>query len=363
MERCGVRISGLDVEVVPTNGLGFVNVELKTDDGCVGRSQSALPARPAAVLAILESLKRPPLIGADATQPARLYQILAGLESPDDSPASALAIGLIEIACWDLAAQHACVPLHRLLGGAVRDSIPICVSGWEPVERNNENLSESGRQIVAEGYRIVKFSPFTLSPSDIQLSRSEAIRAVRSCEVVRAALGPDVALWLDFGSLFSAADALRLAKAMMRIDPAGIIDPLCPAASRHLTALSRRVGLPLAIGNRMNQWILRRPEFVEGALGLVAADPALAGGILATRALATLAAAHGVGFALKTSGGPVAIAHAVELGLTLPDLAYIEATNAGPLHFSDASPIARVGGMFIFGITGEPSHISTRPIV
>ncbi len=363
MERRGVRISDLDVVVATDKLDGLLDLTIRTDDGSAGHAQTALPSRPAALLAILDSFKSHPLIGSDATQPARVQQILAALEPPTESSAAATAIGLVEAACWDLTAKRLALPLRHLLGGAIREAVPACAVDWEPADRNPDHFAAAAQEVVAQGYRIVKYAPFSHFVPGNHIPKTEAIRALRSCEMLRAAFGPDVSLWLSFGGLFNAPDALRLVKAVKRVEPAGILDPLTPDANDQIGALARRVGVPLAVSQRVNQWPMLRNQIAEGAVGLVSADPVAAGGITATRTLATLASANGISFALRASGGEVTLRLAAELALALPGVRFVETPVRTHSARVDTQPPALNPLMFLLGNISEPSHSVSRPSV
>ncbi|HEU4895866.1 MAG TPA: enolase C-terminal domain-like protein [Acidimicrobiia bacterium] len=102
---------------------GNVVIRLTDDEGNVGWGEGVeAPAMTgqtqADIVADLERL-RPLVVGADPT-------VIAGLWSRARSsvPSGTTATGAIDIALHDLVARSLGVPVHRLLGGAVRDRVP-----------------------------------------------------------------------------------------------------------------------------------------------------------------------------------------------------------------------------------------------
>ncbi len=45
------------------------------------------------------------------------------------------ALAVLEIACWDIKGKALGLPVHKLLGGPVRDRIKAYANGWYQVER------------------------------------------------------------------------------------------------------------------------------------------------------------------------------------------------------------------------------------
>ncbi len=301
---------------------GCLSLHLTAEDGTIGRSEAALPKSLEPLLATLNDVKTRELSRLDARSPAKSAYQLLSLAGCTPSTTFAAAVALVETACWDLAARCLGVPLHRLFGGAIRDRIPACAAGWEPSSSGSEIFSEAASRVARRGYKIIRLDPF--EPGKVDLTRSETGRAIRVCESVRAAVGPDVSLWIDFGGRFAPAEAIRLSKALERVEPSGIFEPLSPTDRLALPDVARRSSLPLAIGENLPHWSSARDLLIHRHVSLIVSDPSLACGFAATRTLAALAETNGIGIALRSHSGPIALAGAIHLGATLPNLTFIE---------------------------------------
>ena len=66
----------------------------------------------------------------------------------------------IEVACWDIKGKALGVPVYELLGGLVRDRLPVYANGWYQVERSPEAFAEAAVAVVEHGYTAMKFDPF-----------------------------------------------------------------------------------------------------------------------------------------------------------------------------------------------------------
>jgi muconate cycloisomerase len=89
----------------------------------------------------------------------------------------------MDIAAYDLAGRARGIPVHDLLGGAVRDTIPVAHSiGLMAVEDGEREAAK----VASEGIRTVKIKVGVEPARDVEMVRR-----------IRAAVGPDVALCVD----------------------------------------------------------------------------------------------------------------------------------------------------------------------
>lgn len=181
---------------------GFVYVEIATDQGLVGIGEATpLPdwggdhGRPggetqASVIDIVRGTIAPALIGLDPTliglAHERIDRVLRG---------NSYARCAVDIALHDLWGKALGQPLHRLLGGAVRDSAAIAhMIGIMPTE---EAVAEAVAAI-ADG----------IGAFQIKGGRDPE-RDVRTVRAIREAVGPDIFLRLDANQGYGSAKAAR----------------------------------------------------------------------------------------------------------------------------------------------------------
>jgi L-alanine-DL-glutamate epimerase-like enolase superfamily enzyme len=136
-----------------TNNILLVRVE--TDTGIVGWGEAFCYACTDAVRAALHNMVAPLAIGQDARDIARLsYDLQQKLHLFGRYGISIFALSGLDIALWDIAGKAANLPLHRLLGGAGRDSLPAYASLLK--YRDPEKVAARARQAFDEGYRHIK---------------------------------------------------------------------------------------------------------------------------------------------------------------------------------------------------------------
>jgi L-alanine-DL-glutamate epimerase-like enolase superfamily enzyme len=145
-------------------------------------------------------------IGRDAVDvEARWRELWDSLVFLGQTGLAVAALGVLDIALWDLRAQTVGLPLWRLLGGA-RERVPVYGSGGSLDASTNELLAEMAGY-AAEGCRAVK----------LKLGLGLAADRARVA-AVRDALGPEVRIIVDGNQQWDAKGALAMARALADLD-------------------------------------------------------------------------------------------------------------------------------------------------
>src|SRR5713101_2234745 len=135
--------------------VNFVFVRLETADGGGGWGEAAFRGWPTwseqssdSVAATIERYIVPWLVGRDASGIDVLSREIA--RRVQGNP---FARAAVEMALWDLNGRALGVPVHRLLGGRVRDRVPL---SWSLAVADAGAEIEEARAKVAGGHRIFK---------------------------------------------------------------------------------------------------------------------------------------------------------------------------------------------------------------
>src|SRR3954465_4819467 len=146
-----MKISDVALLEVPDSGGTALVVVVDTDEGVSGLGEAGVRSRPDAVKGALADL-RPFLVGADPLRSEHLWQVMfrAGF-FPGDRILGA-AIAAVDIALWDIKGRALGVPVHALLGGAVRERV-TCYAHVGPENGDTEAVLDNGRARLAEGFR------------------------------------------------------------------------------------------------------------------------------------------------------------------------------------------------------------------
>jgi len=194
-------------------------LRIDTDAGVTGWGEiaSCFARRGRLYAKEVREILAPALLGQDPRRIAFLNQRM-DLTLDGSEPAKAG----IEMALYDLLGKHLGVPVYQLLGGMVRERIPLSrsITFGAP-----EQMAEAAKGFAAEGFGTVK----------VKVGQSFDID-VAAVAAVRAAVGDKVKVRVDANMAWrSAKEAAQIIKAMAPSRPELIEQPLKP---RELDALA-----------------------------------------------------------------------------------------------------------------------------
>ena len=260
------------------------------------------------------------------------------------------AVSSIEMALWDIAGQAAGVPVHRLLGGKVRDRVCVyngnvrfSMEGRLDPQAHADNMqkmieSPENFRFIKQGIAFHSGMPGGIegfSYSDPQsgsfhpnrgLLTGKGFRHVMACiEAMRQVCGDEVGLALDCGPGFTVPDALKLAKALEGKNIMWLEDMITGDYTPYVladlyTQVTPYTSTPIHTGEQ----IYLRQNFVElierNAVNVLGPDPADVGGLAEMKFIAEYADLHGILFAPHgTVDGLIGLAAHVQLAAVLPD--------------------------------------------
>jgi len=343
-----VRITEIRTTVVGAPWRELTFVELVTDEGLVGLSEVRMVNKTDTLLAAIDELGRRHVVGMDPFDTERLSRKLLWDEFGRAGEVTASALAAFDVAFHDLQGQALGVPVWKLLGGRVRDSVRAYANGWYRGDRTPETFAALARTVVARGYTALKVDPF--GAASTQLSNSERARSVDILAAVRDAVGPDVQLMVEMHGRFTAGEATRVAGLVAPLDPEWLEEPVPPYSAASLREVRRRTPLPLATGERHHTLADLREIVEEGLVDVLQSDISHFGGLAAVRKLAGWAQVYDLVVAPHNVCGPVGTMANVHFGVATPNHMVLEHFNdfADPwvLDLVEGAPVVRADGTF-----------------
>jgi L-alanine-DL-glutamate epimerase-like enolase superfamily enzyme len=321
-------------------------VRIATDEGISGYGEVEFfkPYIKPHVMALKEAL-----VGQDPTNVERcMRQIRArGAFKPYGT-----AVSVVEHALWDIAGKAAGVPVHKLLGGKVRDRVRVYngairfpLKGQAP-----EDYAENMRQMKAakEGFTIIKqgisfhsdmkrhvpgYAYGEISPVHVHggavdraLLTERGLKHTIACvEAMKEVLGDEVGLALDCGPGWTVPDAIRFARAVEHLNLMWLEDLITGDYTPYVNAdVYRDVTMSTSTPIHTGEQIYLRQNFkqlIEGkAVNIVGPDPCDVGGLAELKWIAEYADLHGIMMAPHgTANGLIGLAALVQVAATLPD--------------------------------------------
>jgi galactonate dehydratase len=321
MARDALCITDVEVFLCGTSWRNLTLVKVSTDAGITGWGDATVEYREYAVAAQTTFIGRM-CQGVDALSPARVWQVVVEHDfMSGDVVGLAAASGIIN-ACLDIAGKAYGVPVHRLLGGAVRDRIPVYANGWYQAERTPETFARLAREATGLGHRALKLDPF--GAAGLLATDADVDEAACLVGAVRDAVGPDVTVNIDAHGRFSPAMARRAIAAIAEHRIGFLEEPVAPANLKALHELRKSSPIPIAAGERC----IGRTGFrglVEGdCVDIIQPDCAWAGGLLEVQRIASWAELHGMAVALHNANSTLATMTALHAAAVLPNLLVVE---------------------------------------
>ncbi len=334
-----MRITDLKCTVLGRNPV----LRVLTDEGISGYAEleSYKPHHKPHVLFFREQI-----LGQDPTDVERVmlrFRRLGG-NKPWGS-----AVSAIEMALWDIAGKAAGLPVHKLLGGKVRDRVRVYNGAVrKPLARHTpEDYAENTAWMkqAPEGFSIVKqgvafhgsmaaeVPDFFYGevrtggrhPNRGPLTERGLKHIIACVEAMKGVLGDEVGLALDCGPGFMVPDAIRLARALEPMNLMWLEDLVTGDYTPYVMAdvlreVTRSTSTPIHTGEQIYLRQNFRELFEKKAVNVVGPDPCDVGGIAELKWVAEYADLHGVLIAPHGTGdGLLGLAALVQVSATLPD--------------------------------------------
>ena len=300
-------------------------VGVRTRDGVVGVGEGVVPGGPwwggesvETMQVIVERYLAPLVVGEDLARlpalRARMDRLVAG---------NSFAKCGLETAMWDAWARTLGLPLHVLLGGRCRDSLPVT---WAiGVADPDAVVEEALAKVESDGHGSIKLKMGALEPA----------ADVARIEKVAAALTQVTSVRVDLNGAWDELTATRL---LPRLEAAGLDLVEQPTPAWDVDALARLCALlriPVMADETLRSDHDALTLAVRRAADVFSLKIGKSGGYLATQRIAAVAQAAGIpchgGTGIESSLGTLAGAH---LLTTLPAVTY-GSELFGPLLMTD----------------------------
>ena len=212
--------------------------------------------------------------------PVKAWDIMMANEKPGGHGERSVAVGVLDMALWDLVAKIEGLPLYQLLGeryrgGAVDESVFVyAAGGYYYPGKDASQLQDELKNYLDLGYRTVKIKIGGASLDDDR----------RRIEAALAVVGDAGALAVDANGRFDLKTALDYAAALEAYDLFWYEEPGDPLDYRLNAALASATTLPLATGENLFSTIDAQNLIRYGGLrpnrDWLQMDPALSYGLV-----------------------------------------------------------------------------------
>lgn len=352
-----MKITRLET-ILPREYPGLIFVRVHTDEGLIGLGDTAFGVD--AVANHIHKELSHYLLGKDPLHIERIWRDL--YESSFSAVSRGVemrALSAIDIALWDLFGQATGRPVYDLLGGPVRERIPIyntCAGYRYSVARSNvlrasidpkpqvtrespyEDLDaflhradELAESLLDQGVTAMKIWPFDQFVAETRGQSISTADLKKGCEPfarIRKQVGDRMEVALEMHTLWNLPAAIRIAKAVEEFRPMWFEDPVRMDNIDSLRQFKDCTYIPTVASETVATRYSFRVMFERQATSICMPDVAWCGGISEAKRIATMAEAYHLPFAPHDCTGPITLVASVHLGLNVPNTLTQETVRA-----------------------------------
>lgn len=271
---------------------------------------------------IFSNLVAPHFIGRDAREIESLVDVvyrgnykLAGI--PFWCP-----VAYVEQSVLDLLGKVAVQPVGALLGGRIREDVPVYLSGSDRILRAEEEVDIYVQGVAATGARAVKFKIGGRMSRNLDTYPGRTETLLR---LAREKLGPKVTLFADANGSYDVPNGIRIGRLMEELNYAFLEEP-CPWEELSETqAVAAALKIPIAYGEQNSSlwqfdWALR-----NGVMKIAQPDINYNGGLIRAKRVARIA---------EKLGGTI-VPHNTQTGATSVNILQFASCTANAAPFME----------------------------
>lgn len=286
------------VRIVCSDGITGIG-EATTIGGLAYGDQS-----PESIKSAIDNYVAPLVDGTDATRVnLAMQRVAASIQG------SSFAKSAVETALLDAHGQRLGQPVHALLGGAVRDALPVL---WTLASGDSaRDIDEALALIEARRHRVFK----------LKIGAHPLAEDLAHVQAIRRGLGDDVMLTVDVNQAWDETTAVQGIAALEAIGVSLIEQPVARRNRRALKRLAARFDVAIMADEAVHDAIDAFDLAADAAADVYALKISQAGGLWPTLRAAAVADAGGMGIyggtLLEGSIGSIAAAHVFAASPTL----------------------------------------------
>lgn len=336
--RPPLKIADIKTFLVQPGGEHLVIVKVLTNEpGLYGVGCATHGERPKAVAAAIDEHVKPLLIGKECDRIEDIWQTSYVASYFRSGVTLNNALSGIDGALWDILGKQTGVPVYQLLGGKVREAVPLYAHA---ASNDLVALEDQVRIWQSKGYRHVRvqlavpgyatYGAPSATSADVHRARPEGVahsavfeptpyvnNTIKMFEHLRNKIGYDVELLHDVHERVPPAQAIQLAKALEPFRLFFLEDCFAPEDAAWFQHLRAQTSTPLAMGElfvNRHEWL---PLVANRWIDFIRLHVSAVGGLSMARKVAACCEFFNVRTAWHGPGNVSPVGHAVNLHLDL----------------------------------------------
>ncbi len=333
-------------------------VRIYTNDGLVGTGETT--PRVDSVRRIIHDVLSRMLVGQDPRDIERhWHDMFSVVHYHGYAGAETRAISAVDIALWDLLGQITGQPVYRLLGGKVRDGIPIyntCVShgGYDDRELFLNDPRKLAQSLMSDGISAMKIWPFDGFSEKTRghgISEGDLQKGVSILAAIREECGDRMEVALEGHACWDLPTAKKIARAVEPYNLMWLEDMMPADNAAAMKELKDVTATPLCVSERLFTRHQFLPILEHHAADYIMPDICWVGGISEILKIAVLASVYQLPIAPHNCGGPVQTAAYAHVASHIPNLLKVETVRSFYRTFYkdivDKAPRIEQGQLFV----------------
>lgn len=311
-----MKISDVKIYTLDAFRTNWAFVKVETDEGLYGWGEATLGTQEMALEGCVNDFKRL-IVGRDAHEIERMMFEVYRDCYWKGGPVMMSALSGVEIALWDIAGKELGVPVHRLLGGKVRDKVKMYANAWFSSARAPADFAEAAKKVKAIGIKALKWDPF--GKAHLTLTREEMDAAIAKVAAVREAVGAEMEILIECHGRFNTYTAVQASKELAPFKPMLMEEPVVPDNNDSLAWVRDHSAVPIAAGERFYGKYAWQDVLRKNGVDIAQPDIFHNGGIFESKKVAAMCEANHVPVSFHNPSGPISNAAILQLAATTPN--------------------------------------------
>lgn len=320
-----MKVTAIKTFVCHAYRTNWVFVKVMTDSGLYGVGEATLEYREPTVVQAIMELERY-LVGKDPHNIEAFWHDACRDAYWRGGVVLMSALAGVEMALWDIKGKDLGVPVYKLLGGKVRDSVKCYANGWFAGAKTPEEFAEKAKIAVENGFSGLKWDPFGKAYLNIDpKSLNDALDCVAA---VKDAVGDKVHLIIEGHGRFNVPTAVRIGNALEKFGILWFEEPIPPDDKKGIAWVRSKIATPVSGGERLYSRFEYADYLRMECADFWQPDVSHAGGIMEVRKIASMAEAHYIPVCPHNPSGPVANAATLQLAACTPNFYLLETMSS-----------------------------------
>jgi len=326
----------------------FPFVRVYTDEGITGIGE-CFRRQPQMVKTIIDTTLYHTLVGKDPLDTElRWWDMYRAASASDMGGSVYCAIAGLDIALWDIKGKALGMPIHKLLGGKLRDKIRMYASSM----RRDLTPSEEAQRaayFVEQGYTAYKLH--SAVPTGIDDPADHTIETVRA---VRAAVGDNIEILVDVNGAFTTHHALEIGRALEDLGVFHFEEPRPHFDLPGLATVADTLDIPIASGENIFTHWQYRDLILQGHVDILQPDIVKVPGFTEFQRIVALASAFGKPITVHNIQPTVSTVAHMHVCAAYANIPYAQEYNIEPISIRDEWPILKEPLQIIDGYLKVP---------